>query len=214
MRQKVGLGARAVKMKIGGAPLAEDVERVRAVREAVGDAVEIMVDANNAYAVVDAIRMAHLLEPFHPYWFEEPVHAEDYRGLAQVRAATSIPIAAGENEYTRYGFRDLIASGGVDILQPDANVLGGITEFRHVASLASAYRLPLAPHGSPWLHVHLVAAFANGLLVESVLAEGAERRGMFNETLLMDKDGTLGPSERAGLGVTLNEQWFQEHLVA
>ncbi len=214
MRQKVGLGARSVKMKIGGAPLAEDVERVRAVRQAVGEEVAIMVDANNAYSVVDAIRMARLLEPLHPYWFEEPVHAEDYRGLAQVRAATSIPIAAGENEYTRYGFRDLIASDGVDILQPDANVMGGVTEFRHVASLASAYRLPIAPHGNPYLHVHLVAAFANGLIVESVLAEGAERRGMFNETMLMDKDGTLGPSDRSGLGVTLNEQWFQEHLVA
>lgn len=213
MRQKVGLGARYVKIKIGGAPLAEDLERVRAVRQAVGEDVEIMVDANNAYSPVDAVRMARLLEPLHPYWFEEPVHAEDYGGLAHVRAATSIPIAAGENEYTRYGFRDLIASGGVDILQPDANVLGGISEFRHVASLASAFRLPLAPHGSPYLHVHLVAAFANGLIVESVLAEGAERRGMFNETMLLDKDGTLGPSERPGLGLTLNEQWFQEHLV-
>jgi L-alanine-DL-glutamate epimerase-like enolase superfamily enzyme len=214
MRHKVGLGARYVKMKIGGAPMREDAERVRVVRQAVGEDVEVMVDANNAYSPLEAIQVARLLEPYHPYWFEEPVHAEDYRGLAQVRAGTSIPIATGENEYTRYGFRDLIACEGVDILQPDANVLGGITEFRHIASLASAYRLPLAPHGSTPLHVHLVAAFANGLIVENVIAEGAERRGMFNETILLDKDGTIGPSERAGLGLTLNEQWIQEHLVA
>ena len=149
MRDKVALGARYIKMKIGGAPMREDVERVRVVREAVGDDIEIMVDANNAYSALEAIKIARLLEPYHPYWFEEPIHAEDYGGLAQVRASTSIPIATGENEYTRYGFRDLIACGGVDILQPDANVLGGVTEWRHIASLASAYRLPLAPHGSP-----------------------------------------------------------------
>lgn len=213
MRHKVSLGAHYVKMKIGGAPLREDVERVRVVREAVGEDVEIMVDANNTYSPLEAIRIARLLEPYDPYWFEEPVHAEDYRGLAQVHAATSIPIATGENEYTRYGFRDLIECGGVDILQPDANVLGGITEWRHIASLASAYRLPLAPHGSPDLHVHLVAAFGNGLIVESVVTEGDPRSGMFNERVTLDKDGMVSPPERPGLGLTLNEQWFEEHKV-
>jgi L-alanine-DL-glutamate epimerase-like enolase superfamily enzyme len=214
MRHKVALGARYIKMKIGGAPMKEDVERVRIVREAVGDDIEIMVDANNAYAVLDATRIARLLEPYHPYWFEEPIHAEDYRGLAQVRAGTSIPIATGENEYTRFGFRDLIACGGVDILQPDANVLGGVTEWRHIASLASAYRLPLAPHGSSDLHVHLVAAVSNGLIVESVLTEADARKGMFNEKITLGADGMVSPPERPGHGRTLNEEWVKEHLVA
>ncbi len=213
MRQKVAMGAHYVKMKIGGAAMREDVERVRVVRQAVGEDIEIMVDANNAYSVLDAVKIARLLEPYHPYWFEEPVHAEDYRGLAQVRAGTSIPIAAGENEYTRYGFRDLIACGGVDILQPDANVLGGVTEWRHIASMASANRLPLAPHGASVLHVHLVAAVSNGLIVESVKTEGDARKGMFNERVALDKDGMMSPPERPGLGLTLNEEWVQSHLV-
>ncbi len=214
MRQKVALGARYVKMKIGGAPMRDDVERVRVVRQAVGEDIEIMVDANNAYSPIEAAKIARLLEPYHPYWFEEPVHAEDYQGLARVRASTSIPIATGENEYTRYGFRDLIACGGADILQPDANVLGGITEYRHIASLASAYRLPLAPHGASGLHVHLVAAFSNGLIVESVITEGDNRRDMFNESISFDKDGMISPPERPGLGLTLNEEWFAQHKVA
>ena len=214
MRQKVALGAHYVKMKIGGAPMGEDLERVRVVRQAVGEDIEVMVDANNAYSVLEATKVARLLEPYHPYWFEEPIHAEDYRGLAQVKASTSIPIATGENEYTRYGFRDLIECGGADILQPDANVLGGITEFRHIASLASAYRLPLAPHGSPVLHVHLVAAVSNGLIVESVITEADNRQGMFNESLVLDKDGMISPPERPGLGLTVNEAWFNEHLFA
>jgi len=213
MRDKVAAGARYVKMKIGGASMREDVERVSVVREAVGDDVEIMVDANNAYSVLEAIQMARRLEPYRPYWFEEPVHAEDYRGLAQVRASTSVPIAAGENEYTRYGFRDLVESGGADILQPDANVLGGITEFRHVASLASVYRLPLAPHGSPLLHVHLVAAFGNGLIVESAVTEGTAKQGMFNERITLDADGAVSPPDRPGLGLTLNEEWVGQHAV-
>jgi L-alanine-DL-glutamate epimerase-like enolase superfamily enzyme len=214
MRGKVAMGARHVKMKIGGAPMKEDVERVRVAREAVGDDIEVMVDANNAYSVLDACKMARLLEPYHPYWFEEPIHADDYEGLARVRASTSIPIATGENEYTRFGFRDLIACDGVDVLQPDANVLGGITEWRHIASLASAHRMPVAPHGSPDLHVHLVAAVSNGLIVESVITEGESRRGMWIERVSLDKEGMVSPPERPGLGLTLNEHWFNEHKVA
>lgn len=214
MRHKVAMGARYIKMKIGGAPMSEDVERVRVVREAVGEDIEIMVDANNAYSVLDAVKIARLLEPYHPYWFEEPIHAEDYAGLARVKAATSIPIATGENEYTRYGFRDLIACGGVDILQPDANVLGGITEWRHIASLASAHRLPLAPHGSSDLHVHLVAAVSNGLIVESVITEGEVRKGMWHEKITLNKDGMISPPERPGHGRTLNEEWVHQHRVA
>jgi len=215
MRTKVALGARYVKMKIGGAPLREDVERVRVVREAVGPDVGVMVDANNAYSPLEAIQIARLLEPYTPYWFEEPVHAEDYEGLARVRAGTSIPIATGENEYSRYGFRDLIASGGADILQADATVMGGITEWRHVASLASAHRLPMAPHGSALLHVHLVAGVSNGMIVESGMPDLKDRsQGMFLESLTLDPDGMMTAPDRPGLGVTLNEAWVQEHTVA
>jgi len=214
MRNKVALGARYVKMKIGGAPMSEDVERVRMVREAIGEGVNLMVDANNAYSPLEAIRMARRIEEYDIYWFEEPVHAEDYAGLASVRAKASVPIATGENEYTRYGFRDLIACGGADILQPDANVLGGITEFRHIASLASAHHLPLAPHGSALLHVHLVAAFANGLIVEHAVTEGEGRGRLFKNTLQLDEEGMVSPPEGPGLGLELDEEFLKEHLVS
>ncbi len=214
MRQKVAAGARYIKMKIGGAPMSEDVARVRAVREAVGPDVEIMVDANNAYSPVDALRIARRIEDLDIYWFEEPVHAEDYEGLAKVHQGTCIPIATGENEYTRYGFRDLIACGGADILQPDANVLGGITEFRHIASLASAHNLPIAPHGSALLHVHLVSAIANGLIVEHVVTEGSGRRDLMHGDLTLDDDGMVSPPDKPGLGVTLDEEYLAETRIA
>ena len=213
MRQKVAAGARYVKIKIGGAPMREDAERVRTVREAVGPDIQIMVDANNAYSPLEAIRIAHMIEEVDPFWFEEPVHAEDYEGLAKVQASTSIPIATGENEYTRYGFRDLIACGGADILQPDANVLGGVTEFKHIASLASAHNLPIAPHGSALLHVHLVSAVSNGLIVEHVVTEG-DRRGFFHYGLAFDADGMIAPPNAPGLGAALDEDALAEHRVA
>ena len=214
MRDKVAAGARYVKIKIGGASLSEDVERVRVAREAVGPRVNLMVDANNAYSPVEAIRMARRIEDLDLYWFEEPVHAEDYGGLAQVRANSVIPIATGENEYTRYGFRDLIACGGADILQPDANVLGGVTEFKHIASLASAHNLPIAPHGSALLHVHLVSAIANGLIVEHVVTEGEGKRGMFKTSLQLDDEGMVSPPDAPGLGIELDEEFLAEHLEA
>ena len=133
-------------MKIGGAPLAEDVARVQAVREAVGPNVEIMVDANNAYSPLEAIRIARRIEDLDIYWFEEPVHAEDYEGLRRVHDSTAIPIATGENEYTRYGF----AAGRLwrrGYPQPDANVLGGITKFRHIVR----WPAPTIAGGATWL---------------------------------------------------------------
>ena len=214
MLDKVAAGARYVKMKIGGAPLSEDIERVRVVREAIGPEINLMVDANNAFSVLEAVRFAKRAEKYEPFWFEEPVHAEDYAGLAQVKRSTVIPIATGENEYTRYGFRDLIASGGADLLQADALVLGGVTEWKHIASLASAYGLPMAPHGSALLHVHLVAAVSNGLIVEHVISEGESRRGMFQTRLTLDADGMISPPQAPGLGIELNEEYLQAHRVA
>ncbi|HUZ18831.1 MAG TPA: mandelate racemase/muconate lactonizing enzyme family protein [Spirochaetia bacterium] len=213
LRGKVRAGARVVKMKVGGAPMHEDVERVRAAREALGPDIGIMVDANNAYSVLDAIKFARRIEELDPFWFEEPIHAEDYDGLAKIKAATSIPIAVGENEYTRYGFRDLIKSGGADILQADANILGGITEWRHVASMASAVGLQMAPHGSPSLHVHLVAAVSNGMIVEYVMTEG-KTKPLFQFSLSLDDKGMVSPPDVPGTGITINEAVLAENRLS
>jgi D-arabinonate dehydratase len=212
MKQKLKAGARFVKMKIGGAPLAEDVERVRVVRETVGPEVGIMVDANNAFTVLEAIRFARSVEQFDPFWFEEPIHAADYEGLARIKANTSIPIATGENEYSRYGFRDLINAGGVDIVQADANIMGGVTEWKHVASVASARGLEMAPHGSSMLHVHLVAAVSNGMIVEHVITEGKTDR-LFDYDIKLDADGMISPPQKPGIGFEVNEEVVKKYLV-
>jgi L-alanine-DL-glutamate epimerase-like enolase superfamily enzyme len=204
LRTKVKAGARCVKMKIGGAQMSEDVERVAAAREAIGPDVGLMIDANNAYTVVDAIRLARRVEKYEPFWFEEPIHAEDYEGLAKIRAATSIPLATGENEYTRYGFRDLIASGGTEMLQADATIMGGVTEWRHVASLASAHGIQMAPHGSSALHVHLVAAVSNGMIVEHGITEGKTEH-LLESDIKLASDGTISPPTVPGHGIRLNE---------
>ena len=142
-------GMKSVKMKVGkdfGKSEKEDIERLAAVREAVGDNVEILIDANNGYYAKQAIRMAREFEPYNVGWFEEPVLADDIEGLAAVAAAIDIPVATGEHEYTKFGFRELIARGGADIVQPDIGRVGGVTEWIKVANLAHAFNLPVAPH--------------------------------------------------------------------
>ena len=206
MEDSVAMGARAIKMKIGGAPINEDVERVRVVRETVGPEVKLMVDANCAYRYYEAIDIARKMEKYDVFWFEEPVNPDDYRGHQMVAQATSIPIATGENEYTRYGFRDLIENRCAAILQPDALIMGGITEFMKVAAMAQAHDLPLAPHGNQDVHVHLVAAIPNGLTVEYYRGSTDPMWGKtFKETLTLD-DGYLHPPDRPGLGIELNEE--------
>ena len=201
----VRLGAGAVKMKVGGLPIHEDVVRVEAVRDELGPGIDIMLDANGAYTVYDAIRIARALEPLDIFWFEEPIHPEDYEGLARVARSTSIPIAAGENEYTKYGFRDLIERGGVSILNADAQILGGITEFMKVAAMAQAHNVPIAPHGHQHIHTPLVAAIPNGLIIEYYLSSvvpGAT--AMLRRTIGFDADGYVRPLEDPGLGIEID----------
>ena len=214
MEKNVSMGARAIKMKIGGAPINEDVERVRVVREAIGDKVKLLVDANNAYRYYEAIEIARKMEKYDIFWFEEPVAPDDYRGHAMIAAATSIPIATGENEYTRYGFRDLLEHRSAAIFNPDAQILGGVTEFMKVAALAAAYDLPVAPHGNQDVHVHLVSAIANGLIVEYYRDSVDPMWGKTFKEQLVLKDGFLEPPNRPGFGIELNEPALKQYRVA
>ena len=215
MEENLAMGVRAVKMKIGGVPINEDVERVRVAREAVGPDVKLLVDANNAYRYYEAIEIARKIEKYDIFWFEEPVEPDDYRGHAMIMQATSIPVATGENEYTRYGFRDLIEHNAVAIVNADAQVLGGVTEFMKVAALTQAYDLPIAPHGKQDVHVHLVAAIPNGLIVEYYAGHTDPMwNRMFQETLTLTDDGFLMPPDRPGLGVELNREALAQYRVA
>ena len=212
MEANLDLGAKAVKMKIGGAAIAEDVERVRIARETVGPDVKLMVDANCAYSVREAIRIARKMEPYDIFWFEEPLPPDDYRGHTRLALATTIPIATGENEYTRYGFRDLIANDAAAIYNADAQILGGITEFMNVAALAAAHDLHIAPHGDQEIHLHLVGAIPNGLIVEFYRETVDANRGrIFEEKLQLDEDGWLTIPQRPGLGVTPDYDFLERH---
>ena len=207
MERAVSGGVRAIKMQIGGALIASDVERVRVAREAVGPDVKLMLDASGLYRHHDAIRIAKRLEEYDIYWLEEPVGVDDLPGYQLVARATSIPIATGEGEYTRYGFRDLIEGQCAAILQPDAMIMGGITEFMKVAAMAQAHDLALSNHGPHNVHVHLLAAIPNGLIIEEYLT--TETRpvmgGLFRQVPPME-DGHMRPLDLPGLGMELNEQ--------
>lgn len=215
MEENLELGARAVKMKIGGVEINQDVERVRVVREAIGPDVKLMVDANNAYVAYQAVEIARKMEPYDVFWFEEPVAPDDYEGHARVAQASSIPVATGENEYTRYGFRDLIQHGSASILNADAQILGGITEFMNVASLAAAHDLHIAPHGAQEVHIHLVAAIPNGLILEYYRETVNPLHGqIFKESLTLDEDGCVSVPQTPGLGMEPNWEVLEPYRVA
>jgi D-arabinonate dehydratase len=215
MASYVEVGARAVKMKVGAASLADDVARVRAVRAAIGPEVKLMVDANCAYKPYQAIQFARRIEEFEPFWFEEPIAPDDYDGHRRIAQAIAIPLASGENEYTRYGFRDLIATGAVPILNADATHCGGITEFMKIAALAQAHDLEIAPHGEQEVHVHLVAALANGLMLEFYPAAfNPLWETMYRSTIRLNSDGTVSPPETPGIGIDPNDDLLAQYRVA
>jgi len=143
------------------------------------------------------------------------VAPDDYEGMRRLAEGTTIPIASGENEYTRYGFRDLIATGAVPILNADAKVLGGVTEFMKVVALAQAHDLDIAPHGSQDIHVHLLASISNGLILEYYPEQFDPMWGrIYQHTLMLDDDGTVSPPQVPGIGVVPNYQELAPYRVA
>jgi D-galactarolactone cycloisomerase len=138
-------GFSAVKLKVGYG-VEEDARVTRAVRDAIGPSLGLMIDANHAYDAVAAIRLGRRVEELEIGWFEEPVPPEDVAGHREVRTALSIPVASGECEFTRFGFRELITTRAVDIVQPDTCSAGGLSECKKIADMAAAYGLRYAPH--------------------------------------------------------------------
>jgi D-galactarolactone cycloisomerase len=141
----VAEGFRAVKLKVGFG-VQEDAAMTRAVRTAIGRDTALMVDANHAYDAVAAIRLGRMIEEHDIGWFEEPVPPEDIAGYRAVKQAISIPVAGGECEFTRFGFRDLLVSRAIDIIQPDTCAAGGLTECKKIADMAEAFGVRYNPH--------------------------------------------------------------------
>lgn len=144
-RRHLAKGFTAMKLKIGFG-VEEDIHYVRAVREAIGPEPLLMVDANHAYNVGAARRLLKAFEPARIHWFEEPISPEDIDGYKELKSLTDVYLAAGENEFTKIGFREWIARRAVDILQPDICSAGGFTECRKISALAQAWHTPIVPH--------------------------------------------------------------------
>ena len=196
----VGDGWRAIKMRLGRRDPAEDVARVRAVREAVGDDVALMADASRAFTAEHAIRLGRLLEEYRLDWFEEPLPAHDLAGIARVRAALATPIAIGENDYARTGFRAILEAGAADVWMLDLARVGGISELRKVAELAAAHDLPVSNHVYA---EHSIGALAT--LPNCRIAEYIDWFEPLLEQRLELRDGALVVPDRPGLGFTFDE---------
>ena len=209
------LGFRDFKIKVGGAPFEVDVERVRVARETIGPRARLGLDANNAWATpTEAIRFVRAVEQYEPWWIEEPLRPDDVAGHAEIARVLDIPVATGEIHATRWDFRELIAQRAADILQPDACVLGGVSEWLKVAHTAATFDLPVAPHWNADLHFHLAAAVPNALTVEYFLLE----EDIYNfERLLLDrlkpKDGLIPLPQRPGVGLMLDDAAIARYRV-
>lgn len=210
-------GFRAVKMRVGsmdGRPQVS-ADRVKAARKAIGPDVELMVDAHGTYTVAEAKRFAHLVADCDLAWFEEPVTADDRAGMAEFRASTMIPVAAGESECTRFDFAALIADRAVDILQPDPAFCGGITEAMRIANLASSFNLRFAPHlwaGAPcfFAGLHVLAAAPAGYIAEYSLGANPMIHLLSRAPILVE-DGTLAVPDAPGLGLDMNTEMIARY---
>jgi L-alanine-DL-glutamate epimerase-like enolase superfamily enzyme len=194
------------KIRIGSPDWQRDVERVRLLREALGDGMNIMVDANQNWSVEVAIRAGRELERYGVNWFEEPVRVQDIQGSAKVAAELNIPLATGETVFTRHGLLPVIQAAAGDVLMLDLARYGGPTEFMQAAALADSYQYQVSSHLYTEISAHLMAACPNGGLVEYM----PEWWDDFFEDAPRVERGYIKLSDRPGLGFTFSRQLKQK----
>ncbi|MFN8674923.1 MAG: mandelate racemase/muconate lactonizing enzyme family protein [Thermomicrobiales bacterium] len=230
-------GFRGVKIKVGRNPevmlnplpdtwspdyatvsLDEDIARVQAARAALGPAVRLAIDANNAWTPTEAIQVMHALADQRVAWLEEPVWTEDLAGSAHVAQVLDVPVAGYETTTGLAGFRDLIAQRAVDIVQPDVIWSGGYTVCRKVAALAEAHRLPVIPHVfssavALVANMHLIASLPNAGLLEFDQNPNPLRSELLETPVELQPDGTVRLPDRPGLGIALNPEVIERYRV-
>ena len=215
-RPHVEAGYKAVKLRVGDTP-ARDLARVAAVRRAFGDELVILVDANTGYDLADARRAMPGFDELGVGWLEEPFAPHDHASYALARGFGRVPLAAGENHFTRYEFNRVIEDRSITILQPDLSKAGGITEVMRIAALASAWKLPINPHTcmtgiNMAASIHLLASIDNGGYFEGdVSKNNLYRDRMVDTPYRVDADGNVRPLERPGIGVEVDEAFIAAH---
>jgi L-alanine-DL-glutamate epimerase-like enolase superfamily enzyme len=214
MARLVDRGYRAVKLKTGAGSAAQEAARVAAVRAALGDRPDLLLDMNAPYDLPECIEFAHRVEEQRIFWLEEPLHwylqPADFARLA---AATPIPLAHGERELTRFTVRDFIVRGGIRYVQFDATRAAGFTEALRVAALAEQHGVMVAPHSAPEIHAHLV--IARPRCAFGVESHGGEEtdplgHGLFREHPQL-RDGHLHVGDRPGFGLDPDWAFVERH---
>ncbi len=168
VKDHLSQGYRQFKLKIGKPDLLEDLDRCRAVREAIGSSCVIMLDANQKWNIGEAIQRCGLLSQVSPMFIEEPLLSDDVHGHRKLRDATGVPIALGEQLCNRYDFWNYVRDDAADYLQPDIWKVGGVTEFMKIVALGAASNIDISPHASLELSQHLAAAAPNALHIENI----------------------------------------------
>lgn len=209
----INKGYTAVKIRIG-LNFKRDYEVIKEIRKSFGYDIDLMVDAGQGYADNPwtdflAIQVAKKIEKFDLFWLEEPLHPDNIDGYRRLCNSTDIPIATGENEYTIFGFKDLIYPRAADILQPDVTRAGGISECKKIAAMAAAFQLPLAPHtfgsGVTFMaNFHFIASTANILIMEYDNTANPLRDLLIKDTVEV-KNGFISLPTKPGLGIEIDD---------
>jgi len=218
-------GFQALKMKVG-LGIKQDVEHVKAVRKAIGENMELMIDSNHAYSLKEALELARKVEDQNIAFFEEPVSPEFYHQYAEMRLRISIPIAGGECEYLRHGFKTLLDSKSVDIIQPDIAAAGGITELKKIADMAETYGVEVIPHSwGTGIAIHAAMHLIGNLnanpgrmnnaipMMELDRTENALRDVLIKPLIIPDKNGLLQVPTKPGLGIEVDEIALEKYII-
>jgi len=218
------LGYKSVKMKVG-LSIKQDIKNVSAVRKAIGDDIDLMIDANHAFNLIEAIYLSNAMKDLNIEWFEEPISPEFYEQYAELRKKTNIAIATGECEYLRYGFHRLLKNNSADILQPDICACGGLSEAKKIATLASTYGVKVVPHSwGTYIAISAAMHFVANLecipgrlkMPNCTLEHDRTINGLRDNVTFPDfdvKNGMLTISDKPGLGVEVDEEKMKEYLV-
>ncbi len=215
-KEYVAQGYKALKLRLGDG-VQNDIDRLLHVRKALGDGVDILTDANTVFTMADARRVLPVLSDIRAGWLEEPFACHDFASYREAAKITSlVPLAAGENHYTRFEFAQLLESGAVQVWQPDLSKCGGITEGVRIAAIASAWRIPINPHSSATglnhaATLHFMAATENSGYFEACVSKFNPFRDMFGTQFEIGPDGCVAPPTGPGLGVQVDEALFARY---